>query len=139
MFARGFGDAISKPVIKNGQEHVEYVPSQVVCEYLAQVFKPRGKAALGGLVFPSSVCEGGRNLVVFPSERGLDQSFHGVEYRHARRVRSRRSPHSAPLGSKSRSMRLHRGVVREMPARSEERRVGKECVCTCSPRWSPYN
>lgn len=90
LFARGFVDAISKPVIKNGQEHVEYVPSQVVCEYLAQVFKPRGNATLGGLVFPSSVREGGRNLVVFPSERGLDQSFHGVEYRRARRVWSRR-------------------------------------------------
>src|SRR3546814_14165685 len=101
----------SKPLIKNGQEHVEYVPSQVVCEYLAQVFKPRGKAALGGLVFPSSVCEGGRNLVVFPSERGLDQSFHGVEYRHARMVRSPREPHSAPLGSKSRSMSLHRAIA----------------------------
>src|SRR3546814_12492260 len=23
--------------------------------------------------------------------------------------------------------------------RSEERRVGKECVSTCSSRWSPYN
>src|SRR3546814_17944118 len=23
-------------------------------------------------------------------------------------------------------------------ARSEERRVGKECVSTCSSRWSPY-
>src|SRR3546814_6372110 len=24
-------------------------------------------------------------------------------------------------------------------ARSEERRVGKECVSTCSTRWSPYH
>src|SRR3546814_16839843 len=24
-------------------------------------------------------------------------------------------------------------------ARSEERRVGKECVSTCRSRWSPYN
>src|SRR3546814_20218271 len=24
------------------------------------------------------------------------------------------------------------------PARSEERRVGKECVSTCRSRWSPY-
>src|SRR3546814_14566736 len=24
-------------------------------------------------------------------------------------------------------------------ARSEERRVGKECVSTCRPRWSPYH
>src|SRR3546814_11506048 len=26
-----------------------------------------------------------------------------------------------------------------MKARSEERRVGKECVSTCRSRWSPYN
>src|SRR3546814_8342331 len=25
------------------------------------------------------------------------------------------------------------------PYRSEERRVGKECVSTCRSRWSPYN
>src|SRR3546814_21152812 len=25
-----------------------------------------------------------------------------------------------------------------VPARSEERRVGKECVSTCRSRWSPY-
>ena len=24
-------------------------------------------------------------------------------------------------------------------ARSEERRVGKECVCQCISRWSPYH
>src|SRR3546814_13291110 len=24
-------------------------------------------------------------------------------------------------------------------SRSEERRVGKECVCTCGSRWSPYH
>src|SRR3546814_18818385 len=26
-----------------------------------------------------------------------------------------------------------------MPKRSEERRVGKECVSTCRYRWSPYH
>src|SRR3546814_1621141 len=26
-----------------------------------------------------------------------------------------------------------------VPARSEERRVGKECVSTCRSRWSPYH
>src|SRR3546814_13662011 len=29
-------------------------------------------------------------------------------------------------------------AVQVMPARSEERRVGKECVSTCRSRWSPY-
>src|SRR3546814_21027449 len=27
----------------------------------------------------------------------------------------------------------------DTPARSEERRVGKECVSTCRSRWSPYH
>src|SRR3546814_16335571 len=29
--------------------------------------------------------------------------------------------------------------VRVAVKRSEERRVGKECVSTCSSRWSPYH
>src|SRR3546814_12578908 len=29
--------------------------------------------------------------------------------------------------------------VRDSRVRSEERRVGKECVSTCSSRWSPYH
>src|SRR3546814_11762455 len=30
--------------------------------------------------------------------------------------------------------------VQELPSdRSEERRVGKECVSTCKSRWSPYH
>src|SRR3546814_6272518 len=31
---------------------------------------------------------------------------------------------------------LDRGIV---AGRSEERRVGKECVSTCRSRWSPYH
>src|SRR3546814_21019144 len=30
-------------------------------------------------------------------------------------------------------------TIREGVGRSEERRVGTECVSTCSSRWSPYN
>src|SRR3546814_12621151 len=30
-------------------------------------------------------------------------------------------------------------VVTPGPTRSEERRVGKECVSTCRSRWSPYH
>src|SRR3546814_14810384 len=29
--------------------------------------------------------------------------------------------------------------LRALYARSEERRVGKECVSTCRSRWSPYH
>src|SRR3546814_13380644 len=31
------------------------------------------------------------------------------------------------------------GKARPVPERSEERRVGKECVSTCRSRWSPYH
>src|SRR3546814_4694867 len=30
-------------------------------------------------------------------------------------------------------------LSRRQPVRSEERRVGKECVSTCRSRWSPYH
>src|SRR3546814_14584436 len=32
-----------------------------------------------------------------------------------------------------------RPLDRPRPKRSEERRVGKECVSTCRSRWSPYH
>src|SRR3546814_9764810 len=32
-----------------------------------------------------------------------------------------------------------RQLVGELLQRSEERRVGKECVSTCRSRWSPYH
>src|SRR3546814_4000331 len=38
--------------------------------------------------------------------------------------------------------RLGEGLARRQAAtrgRSEERRVGKECVSTCRSRWSPYH
>src|SRR3546814_17110516 len=31
------------------------------------------------------------------------------------------------------------GLVNHFYVRSEERRVGKECVSTCRSRWSPYH
>src|SRR3546814_11000878 len=31
----------------------------------------------------------------------------------------------------------HFAALRALPDRSEERRVGKECVSTCRSRWSP--
>src|SRR3546814_14702197 len=33
----------------------------------------------------------------------------------------------------------HRRAARLAHRRSEERRVGKECVSTCRSRWSPYH
>src|SRR3546814_13636835 len=35
--------------------------------------------------------------------------------------------------------KIGREKLEEIAERSEERRVGKECVSTCRSRWSPYN
>src|SRR3546814_13496800 len=34
---------------------------------------------------------------------------------------------------------IHEWTVLKLCSRSEERRVGKECVSTCRSRWSPYH
>src|SRR3546814_5620610 len=50
--------------------------------------------------------------------------------------------HAKTLGRRNERTRLHqRAVVIEQAQnnRSEERRVGKECVRTCRSRWSPYH
>src|SRR3546814_5993886 len=43
-----------------------------------------------------------------------------------------------PIGGAEECARPH-GSGNEVPRRSEERRVGKECVSTCRSRWSPYH
>src|SRR3546814_14844589 len=37
------------------------------------------------------------------------------------------------------STALMRQAIARLGVRSEERRVGKECVSTCRSRWSPYH
>lgn len=83
LFLESFIDEISQPVRKDGHEHIDYVPSQVVCEWFAQVFEPSHESSrLDGLLYPSAVAPGGRNLVLFPTERGLERAFGNVEFRH---------------------------------------------------------
>ena len=37
------------------------------------------------------------------------------------------------------TMEIHHTKHHQAYVRSEERRVGKECVSTCRSRWSPYH
>lgn len=81
MFLTGFVQSITQPVTKDGREHIDYVPSQVVCEYLAQVAFQDGGEPLDAVIFPSSVSNGGINLVIFPSGKWfLPDRFPGIEF-----------------------------------------------------------
>src|SRR3546814_8035899 len=56
----------------------------------------------------------------------------------------RAAPRRAPAGvgkpvRNAKCLTTSYDVPRRRPARSEERRVGKECVSTCRSRWSPYH
>jgi hypothetical protein len=80
IFLEHFIEEISKPVTKDGSEHIEYVPSQVVSEYFALVFQPAKGKNLDGILYPSSVHSGGRNLVLFPSERTFEPIFDQIGF-----------------------------------------------------------
>src|SRR3546814_11424492 len=68
----------------------------------------------------------------------LDRANRGV-IRSAHETASR-DQGPGPAGAAAGAGRLHGGVLRlPRPARSEERRVGQECVSTCRSRWSPYH
>ena len=80
-FLHEFVREISKPVSKHTDERIEYVPTQVVCEWLAQVFEPNGRGSrVDGLMYPSAVRPGGNNLVLFPRRDEWQWVFDGVSY-----------------------------------------------------------
>jgi len=77
-FLQEFVKAISCPVNQDGKEHIDYVPSQIVCEYLAQVHShdddktmkadpTKRLQRIHGIRFPSSLHSGGINVVLFPA------------------------------------------------------------------------
>ncbi len=66
-FIHAFRRELTQPVQKDGREHIEYVPSQVVTEYLRYRYRPTTGGRLSGILYPSSVLIGGNNCVLFIS------------------------------------------------------------------------
>lgn len=79
LFLHTFVRDITRAVSKDSSDHVDYVPTQVMCEYFAQVFVPAGHSkCVDGLLYRSAVRPGGRNLVLFPN--GHTRKFDAVNY-----------------------------------------------------------
>ena len=53
-FFYSFLNDFTKPIEKDGREHVDYVPTQIVTEYFRYVFKYRN-TGIDGIVYPSSL------------------------------------------------------------------------------------
>jgi hypothetical protein len=80
IFFKKFIEAISKPIQKDGQEHIDYVPSQVVSEYFAEIFKKDDNHQLDGIVYPSAVSPNGKNIVLFPRYDFLEKDTFSIKY-----------------------------------------------------------
>jgi len=57
-------------VDRDGAEHIDYVPTQVVCEYLRLAFRDSDGCPLDGMIYSSRQRGGGTNVVVFVDENG---------------------------------------------------------------------
>lgn len=80
-FLRSFVASITQEVQKDGREHVDYVPSQVVCEFLAQAYVMPDGTTIDGIIYPSAVSPDGVNLLVFPKGRSFERDkFQGITY-----------------------------------------------------------
>jgi hypothetical protein len=49
----------------DGRQHIEYVPTQVVCEYIRHRLPERLGEPVHGLAWESTRASGGRNVVLF--------------------------------------------------------------------------
>jgi len=68
LFLISFANEISKPVKKDGLEHIEYIPSQIVSEYFAKIFRLNDGSPLDGMTYASAAFSGGGNIVLFPPQ-----------------------------------------------------------------------
>ena len=72
LFLCEFVKSITAPVVHDGHEHIEYVPTQVLTEYFRQQVTALDGSALDGIVYPSARRRSGKSLVVFRSQEDLD-------------------------------------------------------------------
>jgi len=68
-FLHGFRRDLSKRIERDNRIHTEYVPTQVVSEFLRRVFRGHDGRAAEGLAFDSAQAVGGRNIVLFVDNR----------------------------------------------------------------------
>ena len=64
IFLHTLGHEFSKPITRDDRVHIEYVPTQVVTEYLRGV-KTREDGGLNGIRYGSARHDGGASLVLF--------------------------------------------------------------------------
>src|SRR3546814_11255250 len=75
----------------------------------------------------------------FGRKRAIDQSSCNKDYSCADGFCPSFIPVRGAEPRKPKGASIDDTLFAQLPDRSEERRVGKECVSTCRYRWSPYH
>jgi hypothetical protein len=70
IFLHTLGEEFSKPIEQDNRVHIEYVPTQVVTEYLRGT-KTRANMSIDGIRYRSARHEGGASSVLFCSPNNL--------------------------------------------------------------------
>ncbi|OAI20063.1 hypothetical protein A1507_23035 [Methylomonas koyamae] len=64
-FINDFVSDITKPIEKDGYEHIEYVPTQIVTEHFRYNHEDENSGRISGLIYPSSRNKGKNSVVIF--------------------------------------------------------------------------
>jgi hypothetical protein len=64
-FLKEFLEDFTAPVSKDGREHIDYVPTQVVSEHLRFIHKTGEGSSIDGIIYPSSKDRGKKAVVLF--------------------------------------------------------------------------
>src|SRR3546814_15334077 len=86
-----------------------------------------------------SVAERTAGVAIRPRPHRLAGVVSGCRGAAPGRPRDRRAGAEAAVGGRLDRRPREHAFVDQAAVRSEERRVGKECVSTCRSRWSPYH
>jgi hypothetical protein len=64
-FLHAFAEDISRPIARDGREHIDYVPTQIVTEYFRRIFRLDGRDQLDGIIYRSARNPQGKAFVLF--------------------------------------------------------------------------
>ena len=71
-FIKDFSVEISKPISPDRQEHIEYIPTQVINEYIRSCFPDN---EIHGIMYKASKNESGYNIVFFSDKYNYLEYF----------------------------------------------------------------
>lgn len=65
MFLDDFTEDLGKQIKKDGREHLEYIPTQIVTEFFRHIYVSSESEFLKGILYPSAQNKGGKCCVLF--------------------------------------------------------------------------